>query len=84
MSGKKNVYQDSLSLLKELKFSHPTISLGKHLETIRDRCGDFWSVSDTTLHSCIMEYTSTISSQPPQTFEDIEYFNEEEEFLEEN
>jgi hypothetical protein len=72
MKKKNSTYNKCLSLLDEIKNSHPSISLGKHLETIREQCGDLWGVSDRTLLQCIQQYQSTISLFPVNYKEDID------------
>jgi hypothetical protein len=69
----RNKYREILHIFEELKDSHPLVPLGKHLETLRDRCGDFWCASDTSLYSCLQEYQSTLSLCPPEHIENIEY-----------
>lgn len=71
MKKKNSTYNKCLSLLEEIKCTHPSISLGKHLETIREQCGDFWGVSDTTLLHCIQQYQSTIPSNPKEDIDEL-------------
>lgn len=67
----RSAYKKITNTLNEMKNSHPLISLGKHLETIREQCGDFWSVSDATLLHCIQQYRSTIPSNPKEDIDEL-------------
>ena len=55
---KKDTYKKCLLILDELKQSQPSVSLGKHLETIREECGDLWGISDEILHESLQQYQS--------------------------
>jgi len=78
---KQKWYEQTINMLLDLKKEHPTVSLGRHLETIREQCGDMWGVSDATLHDCVEEYCSTIAIDPLEELEDNFFI--EEEFIEE-
>ena len=48
-------YNKIIEILKDLKKSKPSCSMGKHLSTALDD-KDLWSITDKELHSALTDY----------------------------
>ena len=57
---KPTQYIEALEILKELKNSNPSYTLGQHIASIVYEYGDVWSVSDKEFLFALQKYKSSL------------------------
>ena len=71
-TNKPNNYKEILGLLLELKQSHPSYSMGRHLSTALADYGDLWDVSDKEIVYALEKYMATMEMDVPHETDDKE------------
>lgn len=56
MIKKPNYYNKVLHILQELHTAYPQYSMGKHLSTVLDECGNIWGMTDKELAYSLTKY----------------------------
>jgi hypothetical protein len=67
-------YKKILTTLAELKKSHPTYNLGKHLATILDdyQAKDLWGMDDDRLYRIVKKYQDALQLDVPHDDSEID------------
>lgn len=60
MAKKKSEYNEIIDVLRELKVLHPSYSMGRHIATALDDCGDVWGMRDKELLFSLEKYKSEL------------------------
>jgi hypothetical protein len=60
MAKKKSEYSEIIDVLRELKVLHPSYSMGRHIATALDDCGDVWGMRDKELLFSLEKYKSEL------------------------
>ena len=64
-------YNRILKVLEELKKSHPSYNIGKHISTALDG-HDLWGITDSDFFSALKDYQEELSLDVPHKEEDID------------
>lgn len=67
-----NYYGRSLMLLHRLKDLYPMYTMGRHLSTVLDDCGDVWGLTDKELFAELNEYKRQLEMDKPHDDSEIE------------
>lgn len=66
-----NYYCKILTAFHKLKEICPSCSMGRHLSTILDDCGDVWNVTDKELSLIVSKYAKQLTLDKPHNEQDI-------------
>lgn len=67
-----NYYKRIVVGLHKLKEHYPSYSMGRHLSTIIDDCGDIWGTSDKELYNALTTYSKQLAIDSPHKEDDLD------------
>lgn len=67
-----NYYKRIVVGLHHLKERYPSYSMGKHLSTIIDDCGDIWGTTDKELYNALTTYSKQLAIDVPHEDNDLD------------